>query len=208
MGWETSGIIDNKTMANILESTTELDLVRAAQGGNSSAFGSLYDAYIRKIYDFIYYKTLHRDTAEDIASEVFMKAWKNIARFENGSFAAWLYAIARNAVTDYYRRHKNLIDIEDCWDLTKDSDPIQELDDNLQIGAIREAMRELKSRDREIIMMRLWLDLPFKEIAERLGLQEGAVKMAFSRAITCLKSKVPLLTLIAIWPSLLSIPGK
>lgn len=195
-------------MAKILESTHELNLVREAQGGNSSAFGQLYDVYIKKIYDFIYYKTMHRDTAEDIASEVFMKAWENIAQFQGDSFPAWLYTIARHAVIDYYRRQKNLIDIDDCWDLANDCDLIKELDDRLRLDTIREGLRSLKSREREIIILRLWLDLPFKEIALQLGQQEGAVKMAFGRALVRLKAKIPLSFLLLIWPGLLSLTVK
>lgn len=194
-------------MAKTLESSLELDLVAEAQNGNSAAFGQLYDVHIKKIYDFIYYKTMHKDTAEDITSDVFMKAWRNISQFKSHSFSAWLYKIARNAVIDYYRSRKNVLDIEDCWDLADNSDLVADLDDGLKTGEIKQAMQSLSSRDRDILMMRIWQDLSFKEIADRLGQNEGAVKMAFSRAVIRLKSKVPL-SLFLLWTSLLPLSNK
>lgn len=149
---------------------------------------------------------MNRDNAEDITSEVFMKAWKNISQFQGDSLAAWLYSISRNAVIDHYRRQKTTTDIEDCWDLSGDSDLLDKTDQSLRMEVIRQALKELSPREREIIIMRLWLDLSFKEISERLEKQEGAVKMAFKRSLIKLKSKVPL-AIFLIWPSLI-INGK
>jgi len=189
-------------MANILESNIDTNLVQAAKSGSQSAFAELYDAYIKKIYNFIYYKTLHKDVAEDITSDVFLKAWKNISQLQGDNFSAWLYSVARHAVIDYYRACKNIIDIEDCWDLPANDDLLTNTDNALKVGLIKEAMQGLTPQDREIIMMRLWLDLSFKEIAEQLDKQEGAVKVAFSRALSRLKDKAPL-PLFIVWLNLL-----
>jgi len=191
-------------MADILDRQAEIDLVRRAQTGEAAAFGLLYDAHIRKIYDFIYYKTLHKDTAEDLTSEVFTKVWKNIGQFKEGSFSAWLYKVARNSVIDHYRRHKETMDIEDCWDLAVKDDFWDHLDERLKVEDLRRAMADLKGPDRELIIMRLWQDMSFKEIAAQLGKQEGAVKMAFGRAIVRLQDKVSL-ALIILGPEIIKI---
>lgn len=179
-------------------------LVRQAQAGSAEAYGQLYDIYIKKIYDFVYYKTLHKNTAEDIVSEVFLKAWKNINQFQDGNFSAWLYMIARNSVIDNYRQQKNLVNIEDCWDLADGQDFLTKIDSDLKIEKIKLAMSELKNSERELVIMRLWLDLSFKEIAEQLGKTEGAVKMSFARSLSVLKNKVPLAIFI-LWPELIKI---
>jgi len=191
-------------MNHKLDLQTEISLLNQAQAGDAQAFGVLYDAYIKKIYDFIYYKTFHRDTAEDITSQTFLKAWKNIRQFKEGSFSAWLYSIARNSVTDHYRSFRETSNIEDCWDLSDREDWESLLDNDLKLESIKQAMAGLKSADRELIVMRLWLDLSFKEISEQLGKSEGAVKMSFGRAITRLKTQVPL-ALIILFPAFLNI---
>ena len=179
-------------MAKNLESFSELDLVKQAQSGNSTAFGQLYDGHIKKIYDFIYFKTMNKDTAEDITSEVFLKAWRKISQFQGEYFSAWLYSIARNAVIDHYRSQKNVLDIDDFWDLAGHEDVLSDLDNRLKAEKIKQSMKHLSARDRELIIMRLWQDLSFREIAERLGQNEGTAKVAFGRAIARLKEKVPL----------------
>jgi DNA-directed RNA polymerase specialized sigma24 family protein len=65
-------------------------------------------------------------------------------------------------------------------------------------------MSSLKASDRELIIMRLWLDMSFKDIAEQMGKTEGAVKMSFGRALISLKNKIPL-ALIILWPELIKI---
>lgn len=194
-------------MAIILDKQEETVLIRQAQAGDPEAFGRLYDFYIKKIYDFIYYKTLHKDTAEDLTSEVFTKVWKNITQFSTGSFSAWLYTIARNSVVDYYRRQKDNVNLEDCWDLSDNEDFLGRIDDNLKVETIKQAMSELKSAERELIIMRLWLDLSFAEISEQTGRSEGAVKMSFGRALDKIRNKVPLAIFI-LWPEIIHICKK
>ena len=194
-------------MAKIFIKQEEPRIIKRAQAGNSDAFGELYDFYIKKIYDFIYYKTLNKDNAEDLTSITFTKAWKNIFQFSNGSFSAWLYMIARNTVTDYYRGQKETTNIEDCWDLNDGEDFLSRIDNNLKIESIKKALSELKSDERELVIMRLWLDLTFKEIAERCAKNEGAVKMSYSRVILKLRDKIPLAILI-LWPEIINICKK
>lgn len=191
-------------MDHKLDPQNEIRLIRQAQAGDAPAFGILYDSYIKKIYNFIYYKTFNKELAEDITSQAFLKAWKNIRQFKEGSFQAWLYSIARNAVTDHYRSCHETLNIDDCWDLSERPDWESLLDNNLKLESIKKAMSELKPAERELIMMRLWLDLSFKEIAEQLGKSEGAVKMSFGRTIVRLKSQVPL-ALIILFPALINI---
>lgn len=192
-------------MATILNNKIkELELVKSAQNGNSEAFGFLYDAYISQIYNFIYYKTLQKEIAEDIAAEVFLKAWQKINQFKEGSFIAWLYTIARNKVIDYYRRYHDCKDINDCWDLKDSSDLISEVDLILDIDKLKKYLRLLKNEDRELLIMRFWQELSFAEIAERLGKTEGAVKMSCSRALDRLRSQTSL-SLFILLPTLINL---
>ena len=85
----------------------EGEILREYQAGNLEHFGEIYDVYIKKIYNFIYYKTHHKETAEDLTSETFRKALSNIKSFDtHRAFSSWLYRIAQNTVIDHYRTYR------------------------------------------------------------------------------------------------------
>ena len=181
----------------MLDRVSELKLALLAKNGDQAAFGALYNEYIRKIYDFIYFKTLNKEIAEDLTSQVFLKILKHISNFKSDNFSAWLYTIARNTVIDHYRSDKNYKNIEDCWDLADSGDLVAEADTELLMSKVRVAMKKLSVSDRELLTMRLWSDMTFKEIALNLQKNEPAVKMAFSRALQKLRGEIsPLLLLI------------
>lgn len=181
-----------------MDKLIERNLVVGCQNGDSEKFGELYDAYIRKIYDFIYYKTHHKETAEDLTSTVFLKAFEKIKSFDcaKGTFSSWLYQIARNSVIDHYRTKRATIDIADVWDLAGQIDIERDLDVSQKLEKIEKYIRALRPEQREIIMLRVWQEMSYKEIAEILGKSEAGCKMAFSRAIGELRSKMPLSLLV------------
>lgn len=178
----------------------ENQIIRSCQAGRLEDFTVLYDRYVRKIYDFIYYKTHHKETAEDLVSETFFRALDRIGTFDpgRGTFQAWLYQIARNQVIDHYRRQRPTADIEDAWDLGSGEDVARDTGMRLELEAVREAMRSLKPAEREIITLRLWQEMGYDEIAAALGKSEEAAKMAYSRAIRSLRGRVSLAALIVL----------
>jgi RNA polymerase sigma-70 factor (ECF subfamily) len=166
-------------------------LTKGAQSGISADFGVLYDRYFEKIYRFIYYKTFSKETAEDITSDVFHKAYERLHSFDagKGTFSQWIYRIARNAVIDHYRTVKKTVPIEDAFDLGEEDRTIEEHDALIALDRVREFMKTLTPRQREIITLRVWEELSYKEIAERIETTEDAAKMAFSRAMKELREK-------------------
>lgn len=166
----------------------EKEIVMACKSGDSASFGKLYDHYIRPIYNFIYFKTFHKETAEDLTSQTFLKALDKIKSFDvEKPFGAWLYQIARNNVIDHYRKRKHQSDIDDFWDLSDGTDVESDVETKQLSEKVRKEMEGLSRPEREIIIMRVWQDLSYKEIAEILGKTEGGCKMSFSRAISKLK---------------------
>ena len=117
----------------------ELELIKASQNGQNEAFGELYDEYIQRIYKFIYFKTHHRESAEDLTSRVFIKAFEKIKTYNEGksSFSVWLYRIARNTVIDHYRTNKIDINIEDIWNTEIDSKVSTDFDNKLQLEKVK-----------------------------------------------------------------------
>jgi len=172
----------------------EIEIIKKCQAGNLDDFTLLYDAYVKKIYNFIYYRTQHKETAEDLTSRAFMKALEKISSFENekGSFSSWLYRIARNSVIDYYRTKKHDADISDIWDLASEENIERDLDTKEKLKKVDEYLKNLKSEQREIIIMRVWQELSYKEIAEIIGKSEASCKMTYARALAKLKQEMPL----------------
>lgn len=177
-----------------MDKIIEDNLIMACQNGNLEKFGELYDAYIRKIYDFIYYKTHHKETAEDLTSAVFTKAFEHIRNFDctKGSFSSWIYRIARNSVIDHYRVKKNDINIDDAWDLFGRGDMARDFDIAQKIEKVKKYIHNLNSDERDIVLLRVWQEMPYKEIAEIMGKSEASCKMSFSRTMKELRNKMPL----------------
>ena len=168
---------------------SESQVIARIKNGELNQFGTLYDFYIKKIYNFVYYKTMHKETAEDLTSQTFFKALDNIQKFDEtkGSFSSWLYRIARNTVIDYYRTKKSNTNIEDVWDLSGDDDIEKDIDAWQKLKQVQEYLQNLKADQREIVVMRLWDQLSYKEIAEITGKTIASCKMTFSRVMTKLR---------------------
>lgn len=172
----------------------EQQIIISCQKGDCADFALLYDSYVKKIYDFIYYKTYHRETAEDLCSQTFIKALENINTFDfrKGSFNSWLYRIAQNTVIDHFRTKKNELNIDDVWDLSDNSDFAFDLENKLQLEKLQKYLKNIKSSKRDIVIMRIWQQLTYKEIADITQMSEANCKMIYSRTIATLKKEMPL----------------
>jgi RNA polymerase sigma-70 factor (ECF subfamily) len=157
-------------------------------------FGGLYDKYVKRIYSFIYYKTHHKETAEDLTSQTFAKALNKLSDFneEKGSFSSWIYAIARNNVIDFYRTKKNNVNVDDIWDLADDTDIERDIDAIQKLGKVKRYLKDLKPDQREIMLLRVWGDHPYREIAQIMGMTENNCKVIFSRTIKRLREEMPI----------------
>lgn len=164
----------------------EMDLVRKAKSGDARAFGRLYDSTLDRIYRYIFFRVTDTELAEDLTSQVFLKAWENLRRYKpGGPFVAWLYTIARNTVIDHYRTRKQSVPLDQT--VIKD-DP--ELDDKVDlkhdIGILQEAMQDLTEEQREVLTLRFLADMETGEIAERMQKSEGAIRALQMRALQAL----------------------
>ena len=174
-------------------SKTEDELIAACQSGDMQAFGELYDAYVRKLYDFVYYKTSRKEVAEDLTSVVFMKALKNIDKYQKtdtGSFGGWLYSIARNTIIDHYRSVRPNDNIDDAFDLPHHARIEEHTEASLQIEKVQAYLKKLPSVQRDIILMRVWQELPYRTIAAAVGKTEDNCKVIYSRAIKELRQSL------------------
>ena len=175
----------------------EKDAILKCRKGDIGQFEILYDFYVRKIYKFIYFKTFNKTISEDLTSDVFLKALKNINKFDaDMRFAPWLYEIARNTLIDYFRTRKVTENIDNIWDIKGDFDLLSQIDNKINYEKVKGYMSKLSVTQRDIITMRVWADMSHSEIAEALGISEQNSKVIFSRSIAKLRSIVPLSLLI------------
>jgi RNA polymerase sigma-70 factor (ECF subfamily) len=169
----------------------EKELVDRAIQGESSAFGLLYDRYQPAIYRFIYLKVGHREEAEDLTHQVFLKAWENIERFRNEGLpiSSWLYRIARNRIIDHYRTKKTTFEFDEAVD-----EALQHMEDisdaagkKMALEEAYSALRTLPQEQQDIILMRFVEELTVPEIADILGKNQGTVRVLQHRALKSLK---------------------
>lgn len=157
------------------------------------AFGEIYDIHFDRIYAYIYRKTGDRQVAEDLTSDTFMKALANIKnyKFTGQPFAAWLYRIASNVVTDHYRARRPVTSLDEGLQMpatdTGPEEAVLHLDDQ---QAVARAIQTLSPDQQDVILLRFTGDLKLKEIAQVIGKTEGAVKALMFRALGSLKGKL------------------
>src|SRR5438094_2429202 len=168
--------------------------VRAAKG-DPAAFGVLYDRHVSAVYRYVYYRVRDDAEAEDLTSDVFMKALRAIPRYEpRQAFLAWLYRIARNAVIDRARRGKRQVSYEDALEHpTPDQivDPDDLLLERAENSALRAALAKLTPLQQEVVVLRFLEGFSTQEVARIVGKREGTVRGIQFRAIGALRQLIP-----------------
>ncbi len=167
----------------------ESALVRAART-DIEGFALLYDRYVQPLYHYCYQRTNNVHDAEDLTSQTFLAALEAFPRYrQDGHFAAWLFKIARNKVTDYYRRASS-VPLEE-WTLpAHHPDLAGEAEASQQNHALLCAIRALSEDEQELIRLRYVAELPFAEIAKALHKSEDAAKKMLYRLLARLKSQM------------------
>lgn len=154
--------------------------------GDADAYGKLYDRYVKQIYRFVYFKVSTHEEAEDITSEVFLKAWNYLQeKKEVTSFSGLLYRIARNSIIDLYRARSAkpetaLGESDDQGDEGKWQFAIE---NKIEAQKLLRALKKLKQEYREVITLRYIDELEISEIAVIIGKGNIAVRVALHRAV-------------------------
>ena len=171
---------------------TEQDLkltLQKAQSGDSEAFGGLYDHFAGRLYKFIYFRVGHKEVAEDILSDTFVKAWQKINQINSpAALSGWLYQIAKNNIIDYYRLKKETVALEDVAEFLEDAvSSIEILDIDLGQKKILAVLNQLPQDQQLVIRYRFFEDLTSEEISYIMDKSEGAIRVIQHRAIIKLK---------------------
>ena len=166
----------------------EAEIVKQAKT-DDRAFEVLYNHYFSRIYAFVIKRTSQRETAEDIVSEVFMKAFAHLEKYEirDCTFGAWLYRIAANKVIDHYRKEgkRKIVSIEDRFDLRDENVDISlDIDLKLQADQIKYVLERLKPpKYQTIVHLKFFGELSNMEIAEVMGMNPNSTGVLLCRAL-------------------------
>jgi RNA polymerase sigma-70 factor (ECF subfamily) len=158
----------------------------AAAKADPRAFAPLYDRYAVPIYRFCYRKVGDPDLANDLTAQIFTRALERIDRYHprpGATFRSWLYAIARNTITDGWRRHRPTIAMDPDVHILADPDPGPEerAVHGDELDRLLAVLGRLPESHREVIELRL-AGLTTNEVAAALGMTQPAVKSVQSRA--------------------------
>lgn len=154
------------------------------------AFGMLFDRWLPKIYGYIYRRIGHRETAEDLASRAFEKAFGAIGSFDakKGSWSSWMYRIATNVLTDHYRAAKDVVLLEEE---AAEAVPSKEnlnllVDRGFEAVRVRAAMEGLPERYKSAIALRFFEERTTEEMMEILGVKRGTLAVLMHRSLRAL----------------------
>lgn len=168
-------------------------LVAKATRRDRDAFSQLYDRYFDRIYRFVRFRVSNQADAEDITAGVFLNAWRAIERFSpkhDASFISWLFRMTHNALTDRYRRHHDVVSLDDSALMEShelSEQPEDELESRLTIIALQQALRMLTSEQRDVVLLRFIEGLSAREVGDIIGKQEGAVRGMQFRALEAMR---------------------
>jgi len=164
-------------MANV--QTSDALLVKNYIAGDENALSILINRHQSKIYGFIYSKLSDRDIADDIFQDTFIKVIKTLksnSYNEEGKFLPWVMRISHNLIIDYYRKNKKMPmfrETEEFSIFSIMSDNVPNIESQLITSQVESDLRklilELPEDQKEVLMMRMYQDLSFKEISELTG---------------------------------------
>ena len=176
--------------AEIDEKTEETALIDAAKAGDTEAFGAIYRRYGSAVRNYISRRALNDALADDLAQEVWRKAWTNIHRYEHQgrNYGAFVTTIARNVIADHYKGAHSRLSVAVSSELLADrqdvdpwTDPERSAIHRQALSVLWAAVAELTPEQRECFELRHARGMSITEVAEAMGKQEGAVKALLHR---------------------------
>ena len=172
----------------------DLALKLAAQG-DQEAFGILYERYIARIYNYIYYRVGQESEAEDLTSRVFHRAYNHIGTYKNTGipFSAWLYRIAHNLVANWHRDNsrRKEVPLDDNPDIHHHGElPETVLIHSQQLDSLMRMLRTLNAERQQLIILKFVEGLSNAEVGVIMGRSEGAIKSLYHRTLFGLRDEL------------------
>ena len=165
--------------------------------GNDSSFEMLLKKYLKPVYNFLFQLTRDRSVLDDLTQVTFLKAWKNLRRFDQSrSFKTWLFTIAKNTAYDYLKKKKTIpfsfFENESGYnkldEVEEDKNLPEEILERKSLSReIEEQLDDLPKNYRIILFMHYKEDLALSEISEILGVPYNTIKSQHQRALLILR---------------------
>jgi RNA polymerase sigma-70 factor (ECF subfamily) len=151
-------------------------LIEKCKEGDMEAYEKLVKRYMKKAYNVALYYTKNPSDAWDISQQGFVNAWKGIKRFDTKSpFFPWLYAIIKNEALTRFKKEKKEEKKESGLPLKILVSPEEHLEEKERIEKLTQALSKLDKEKKEIIYLRHYANMSYREISEALGLPEGTI---------------------------------
>jgi RNA polymerase sigma-70 factor (ECF subfamily) len=173
----------------------EEEILARASNGDRDAFGELYEKYITRIYNYVYYRTGNVHDAEDLTARVFHRALHHIHKYTNRGlpFSAWLYRIAHNLIANWHRdrnRHQEIPLDDDSVIRIKGDHPESTMMKSMETETLLRLVRHLPSERQSLLVLKFVEHMSNAEIGKIMGRSEGAVKSLYHRTLLSLRDEL------------------
>ncbi|MCR4614160.1 MAG: sigma-70 family RNA polymerase sigma factor [Bacteroidaceae bacterium] len=171
-------VVSSTTNKKLSAKETDEQLIAAYINGNNNAFDRLLKRYESKVFTYILYSVQDEELAQDLFQDCFIKIITKLQSgqyTENGKFASWVMRIAHNLVIDHHRQRQNTqllsndesdVDLFNNASIAVDDNREREMIDTQTMNEVKALIRLLPESQREVVLMRFYKDMSFKEIAE------------------------------------------
>lgn len=178
---------------------SDVKLIKRIRRHNKAAADELFERYYRQIYAYVYRQTAEREIAFDITQDIFLTVFTALGTFDYrlASFRTWLYRIAANKITDYYRSHAHRIasteiPLETVYDAATDEQDIETLLENRDyIRRIMESVSGFPPSWAGIFQMKVFEGMTFADISRLLHISENTAKARYYTIIKRLRKEYP-----------------
>lgn len=168
-----------------MKEQTDINLIKSAKR-NPDNFGLLYAKYYKKVYNYLYYHLEYdKETAKDLTQDTFLRAFKDIIRFEDRGYTylAYLLRIAHNLLINHFRTPRRQVPLEKVPEISDSLSIIQSVDVKIQIEAVwGKVSRQLSTSAKGAMIMKYSKDMSIRNIAQALGKSENAIKIMLYRS--------------------------
>lgn len=174
-----------------MKKDSDLALVKSIQSNNEQAIDVLYNRYVKKLYNYFYYRVYDKATSEDLLSQTWFHIFDKIATFDiakSENVSWWMYSIAHHKLVDHFRKKDvdYAIEFDDAvvW---YDSRLLEKTDAKLLVEKIIETLKDIHPQAKDIVLMKIREWMTHAEIALALTISEANSKKIFSRSISYLQ---------------------